>query len=339
MVRRGSILIVVLFVMAVVSLVALSLAYRAALISRLARDGIIRIQLRAQAESAVSLAMSTLATDDNKFDHPAESWGRPPSPTSHGWMPEWLPSAQGQPAGFSVEYTVEDEQGKVNVLHASSEALESLGLSKSQCDSLFDWMDADTDVRPEGAEQEYYGSLRHAYNCKNQPIESLEELLLVRGFAVEDYSGGLSNSGYASGTPTASSGDEGMGQRAGAIDYLTVWGDGRINLNTAAEEVLHTLPISEGAVKQILAYRWFNPEGGEALEEHVFQSEQDIDQLQGLSAADRGVLKDVATFQSRFFRIRVRCRHPRTGIGYNLSVLAQKSQNGPPQVLQWATQR
>src|SRR5262249_41429140 len=47
--------------------------------------------------------------------------------------------------------------------------------------SILDWMDADSDPRPGGAEDEYYMALTPPYHCKNGPLDSLEELLFVKG--------------------------------------------------------------------------------------------------------------------------------------------------------------
>ena len=50
--------------------------------------------------------------------------------------------------------------------------------------ALFDWRDEDADTREGGgAENEYYNELEPAYNAKNGPFDTVEELLLVRGFS------------------------------------------------------------------------------------------------------------------------------------------------------------
>lgn len=48
-------------------------------------------------------------------------------------------------------------------------------------ESIIDWMDSDTTPMTSGAENEYYQSLVPAYTAKNGPIDSLDELLLVKG--------------------------------------------------------------------------------------------------------------------------------------------------------------
>ena len=48
-------------------------------------------------------------------------------------------------------------------------------------DSILDWIDPDMLEKLNGAEDNYYMSLRPSYRCKNAPLERYEELLLIRG--------------------------------------------------------------------------------------------------------------------------------------------------------------
>src|SRR5690606_26886384 len=52
-------------------------------------------------------------------------------------------------------------------------------------DAILDWLDDDDDQRDFGAEYDYYNSLPTPYNPKNGAIDSVEELLLVRGVTPE----------------------------------------------------------------------------------------------------------------------------------------------------------
>ncbi|HSV43275.1 MAG TPA: type II secretion system minor pseudopilin GspK, partial [Candidatus Bathyarchaeia archaeon] len=97
-----------------------------------------------------------------------------------------------------VVFGFEDETGKLN-LNALDEGnaaifkylMLDLGLDEGEAEviaaSVVDWIDADDTVFQEsnGAENEYYQGLPRAYDCKNQPMESLWELLLVRGMTPE----------------------------------------------------------------------------------------------------------------------------------------------------------
>jgi hypothetical protein len=48
-------------------------------------------------------------------------------------------------------------------------------------DAILDWMDPDDEPREFGCEVEYYSGLEPPYGAKNGPLDTIEELLLVRG--------------------------------------------------------------------------------------------------------------------------------------------------------------
>ncbi|MFA6133456.1 MAG: hypothetical protein WC869_05520 [Phycisphaerae bacterium] len=327
--RKGSILIAVLFVMFVLSVTAISFAYRATVERREASQDAARAKLRATAQSAVAIALDALTDNTNDFDHPAEEWHTHASLASLDYLPEWKADAAGRPAQIVSDYQVIDEESKLNVLYASSESLVRLGMTESQIACLFDWMDGDDIARSDGAEKDYYQRLPQPYRCKNAPLEVLDELLLIRGFDRQSYRGDESS------LASDSNASHGQAASAGWARLLTCVGDGRINLNTAPEAVLRTLPISENAVGQIVGYRRFDSGSGGSLEEHVFRSIQDVQQLQGLSDAERDVLGQVSAFRSQYFRIFVKSRQSPTGLAYRLEVLVQATPSGRLKVLQW----
>lgn len=55
------------------------------------------------------------------------------------------------------------------------------GMTIEISEAIFDWIDEDDEQRTYGAENEYYQSLSPPYECKNAKIETLDELLLIRG--------------------------------------------------------------------------------------------------------------------------------------------------------------
>jgi len=159
----------------------------------------------------------------------------------------------------------------------------------------------------------------------------LEELRLIRGISKEQYEGEDANrnrrldleenDGPASGPPDDADGS----LRLGLADLLTAVGDGMINLNTAPREVLETLPISEEAVDQIVGYRAFDRDSRGDLEDHVFRSVADIEQLQGLTDEDRAVLSALCKFTSQHYRIRVHSVHVESGVSRSLSLLVEST--------------
>lgn len=335
--RRGAILILVLFVMAILSLLAVSFAYRAGLKRRTTLERATMLRLRHQANSAAAIAMARIKAESNNFDHPAERWQAHPPLAEDGWLPEWSTDPSRRGGRYVADYQVVDEDGKLNVLAASSEALKKLGMNESQINCLFDWMDADDVARSEGAEDAYYQSAK-ACRCKNAPLEMLDELLLVRGFGAADLLGADSDR-YGRSDPRRSADGADDALKPCWVNLLTCLGDGRINLNTAPVAVLRTLPISDQAVDQIVGFRHFDEDSGGELEAHALRCEDDIGRLQGLSDAERDVLGLVGRFTSEHFRIYARAADPRTGLEYRLEVLVRARGQGTLEVLQWNSER
>src|SRR5262249_10318162 len=98
------------------------------------------------------------------------------------------PAAGGsQPFRFGVL----DESGKINLnalmqIDSSGQILHDMlmklpNMTEDIADSIVDWLDADDNSRPNGAEDSYYQTLNPSYRCKNGPLDSIEELLLVKG--------------------------------------------------------------------------------------------------------------------------------------------------------------
>jgi len=80
-------------------------------------------------------------------------------------------------------FGLSDEAGKININIAGEDTLRSLpNMTDELLDCLLDYRDRDDEVRPLGAEQEYYDQLAWPYLIKNGPLATVEELLLVKGF-------------------------------------------------------------------------------------------------------------------------------------------------------------
>src|SRR4051812_37050641 len=125
--RRGSILIVVMFVMTVVSLLAVSFAYVTSLRSRGVRDSAIRVRVSAQAKSAVAIAMARISANEAEFDHLAQSWSMHGPLGADGWLDEWSADRGQRDSDYVADYQVIDEEGKLNIAYASDQMLEKLG--------------------------------------------------------------------------------------------------------------------------------------------------------------------------------------------------------------------
>lgn len=202
------------------------------------------------AKSAVSAGMGLLAADllegeaavqpdsVEVYDSLDEAWAL-------GVPLETLNNDELDPTiGDAMQATIADEFGKLNlnalvysneesgeeqVFELLAEALrylfEQRGGLEDPVDALIDWLDRDDEPGENGAETDYYASLGAPYSCKNGPMDSLEELLLIPGIDIDEYLGDPEN------------------ELLPLSELLTVHGhpEGRVNVNTAPSEVLEAV--------------------------------------------------------------------------------------------------
>ena len=161
--------------------------------------------------------------------------------------------------------TVSEESGKLNVnllketngklnrtpiehLLRLVDALNRDGASESPIDysvvpSIMDWIDSDDQVtslpfvkhKNLGAESNYYSRSSPSYRCRNASVETIEELLAVKGMSPE------------------------VLERLRGC--LTVYGDGKININAASKLMLASLSekMDRALAQVIIERRRFKP--------------------------------------------------------------------------------
>jgi general secretion pathway protein K len=194
-------------------------------------------RLRYVAESGVYAANALLLADKNAFDSLAEDWANT----------EMLSLKSEQFFdNASFKLMIEDEAGKIcinklvngnaynapvremllRLLTGPSFRLEE-GAAGEMVDAIKDWIDGDSDTTGRGGEDK----------VKNAPLDCIEELLMIRGVSRELFYG--SERFY------------------GLSRCLTVFGDGKININTAPKPVLLALTaqMTGAAVEAMDRYR------------------------------------------------------------------------------------
>ncbi|MGE0482035.1 MAG: hypothetical protein AB7Q17_16355 [Phycisphaerae bacterium] len=92
----------------------------------------------------------------------------------------------------AMRYGVTPESGKLNLNAATPEQIERLftavlaplGVENPQelVNAFLDWVDPDDDPRAGGAEGGHYNTLEPPYKPKNGPLDTFDELLLIKGF-------------------------------------------------------------------------------------------------------------------------------------------------------------
>ena len=245
--QRGVALVLVLLMVSIIVAVTIQLnrsmraeVYEAANLS----DG---IRLRYVAQSGFYAGEALLLIDKNGFDALTEEWAKT----------EMLAlRSEGLFDNGSFRLLIQDEGGKIplNKL-VNGSAYNNLvrdlllrlltgpdfHLSPSQAgeiiDAVKDWIDADDEVTGTGAEGGYYAGLDRPYAAKNAPLDCIEELLMVKGITGELFYG--------------------TRESPGLMMCLSVFGDGKININTAPKPVLRSLSaeMTADAVEELDGYR------------------------------------------------------------------------------------
>ncbi len=203
-----------------------------------------RHKLRLAATSGVEAAIVVLSEKEKGmlYDALVESWS----------INDFLGGVDLGGVEFSVEYPYSpgdykdlekrygmiDEERKININTADYDIMKKLfrlaaGLGKKKADdiaaAIIDWRDKDDFPKINGAESKYYSGLKPPYNCKSSPFELVEELQLVKGITPEIYDN--------------------------IRPYITVYGNGRVNINTASKTVLNALGIGRDLINKIIRFR------------------------------------------------------------------------------------
>jgi general secretion pathway protein K len=141
-------------------------------------------------------------------------------------------------------------------------------------DSIQDWVQPGDMPRVAGAKSDYYQGFNPPYNCKEAPIDDMSELLLVRGIwdHPEIYWGGSATNHQ----PAAFQHHQlGFGAAPGQIpdypfglkDLFTPFSTGRININTADENVLQLIPGVDANVAEELLKLRAGPDGADGTDD------------------------------------------------------------------------
>ena len=275
---RGSALIVVLWVTGLLAMLTASFAFEAHLEARITNYYRNRTQAYYSARSGVALAELLISksaglqgTELDAARAQQESWYEDARSLAEGGyiaIEHEIAVDEGEVATIMLRIEPEPARRNINVI-AQEEDIDSMELILETggipyelypvlIDSLFDWIDQDDTPRADGAEtDDYYATLDPPYRAKNGPLDTVGEMLLIRGYSREILEGGrLTGSFFET--------DEMYVQGIG--DLLTVHGDGKVNVNAASQRVLLTIPEMDDLIaRDIVRLRgeWTDA-GGEA---------------------------------------------------------------------------
>lgn len=250
--ERGIALFLVLWVMALLTVIAGEFCYFVRTEANITRNFKEETQTYYIAVSGLSMAIGELVVNElvpRKVKAPAGEEEQEDIRWRINTDIPAIPFGDGQ---FKVER--ENESGKVN-LNRAGESLLKMMLSNFEIDdankniivdSIMDWRDKDSLRRPNGAEDDYYLSLPQPYKSKNGDFTSIEELLFVRGVTPGIFYGGLKDMVAVY-----------QDKETGLANLIRANFDfNRININAASPRMLRALPrMTEDVVQAIIKYR------------------------------------------------------------------------------------
>jgi general secretion pathway protein K len=265
---RGVALVMVLWVMVILSVVILEFSFAMRTEVNITKNYKEELQLYTMAQGGVQRAIVELIyKHDPQVQQIRKAMTTEEIPQD---KKEWV--TDGRPYLFpfnqgTCEIKVISEAGKVNINLVSELVLRRiitlLGVEGEArdilVDSILDWRDPDDFYRVNGAENSYYQSLKEPYDCKNANLDSIEELLLVRGVNQTLFYGGKSEE---------KEGEEEKKVQAGLKDIFSIYSPGaQIDINSASPVVIRViLGVPEDITQKVV----------KAREEKLFDHQLDL---------------------------------------------------------------
>ncbi|WP_432800073.1 helix-hairpin-helix domain-containing protein [Poriferisphaera sp. WC338] len=273
--QRGSALVMVLWIVAVSSVIIIGVQRMTESNLRLGRHEVERVKANWLARAGVEKGLSILSEDITYDDSTLDLWYDNPetfredySDEKHGtWVVHYLDYDNTD--GLIERLGISDLGARINVNYASGELLLNLpNIDEEITASIEDWRDEDDDIRNSGAEAGYYSELDLPYEIRNGKIQTLDELQLIKSVKANDYHGifGESNKHYKrlsqlrTKTDQVQDGDD-LGWRFWVTPFsyeknTNSRGQERININDADAETLKSnLGISKALADAVVKKR------------------------------------------------------------------------------------
>ena len=285
--NRGMALLLVLVIVTLLTSLLMELAFSTLVDMRLTETFRDTTRAHYLARGGINAGRMLLQQDRNAFDAPQEPWsqGIINYPVGQGTVSVSIQDLDGRLAINQLVRGSNPQALTVDRFYRLFAGLEidHLADPAELTAALIDWLDPDDEpyqmiltdglnIPVSGAEDLFYQSRGDAYSCKNGPLETLDELLLIRGFSRE--------------------------LLELLRPHLAVNGSSRININTASPAVLGSL--DEAMESQVVT-----------LVEEIRQESpiSDIDQLEdNMPVESYSLLKSLANQRrlgttSDFYRI------------------------------------
>lgn len=266
----GSILVFALWSLALLTFLAvqigLTVRQKIVLISRLETRSQLHFLAEAGAKKAIALLAKDLQAHKDQYTPEVKSF-RHNNPeefsgisVGQGTVDVSYRDSDGGAPDSQIRYGVVDEESKININFADramlTRLIENLPLfkedqAKEVATAIVDWRELVGQSETTGFySDDYYSNLKDPYEPKHGLYESIDELLLVKGVTPEVYNR--------------------------LRPYLTIYGNGLVNINTASAPVLVALGLNRALADKLLMFRR-GPDGLEATtDDFIFQKTFDM---------------------------------------------------------------
>ena len=213
---------------------------------------------------------------------------------------------------------LQDENGRINkttidqllrlIDLLNQENFGDFHISYDLVPSIIDWIDSDDEItflsfikhENSGAESGYYNNLTPPYSCRNDSFEMTEELLLIKGVTRQVFNS--------------------------LQDFITVRGDGKININWASKHIIQSLSEEMDPVlaQMIIDHRKIEP----------FGSVVELRDIPGMSdSIYKEIEKDITVSPTKQF-YRVTSEGTVDGLSYTIvAVLGRNMETGNVDVI------
>jgi len=274
--KSGSALVVVLWIIMIIALIVSAFSFEMQLEAKIITLQRKRFKADQLALAGVEMAKAMLAFKEEKNQTGEKIVYEDP------YLNEAAKITNGVPVNYTeklgdgeVTVKIDYEEGRRNIQKLTRDEwkllFEQAGIPNTRWDGLLDclldWQDENDLHQLNGAESDDSFYIKRGYECKNAPLDTVEELLLIKNWDKE----------ILYGTPPGEKTEEPI---TGIANLLTTWGDGQVNPNSASTNVLNTTG-PDSVVGPILEIR-LGPDGKEGTEDDGI-SQKDFDAL-GLDA-------------------------------------------------------
>lgn len=267
--QKGSILILTLWVLTFLTIFAvnigLQIRQRVTFLARIEN----RSNMHFLAQAGIKKAIAILRQDLNQHAQIYTSLGKA---VRHNNIDDFKDIKLGSGV-FNVRYEVSDlaqpkkvkqygfidEERKININRANRQILKNLMLlvavndeddASTLAEAIIEWREYGLTQITGFSSEGYYATLEHPYDVKDFEFEVIEELMLVRGFTPQIY------------------------ERL--LPYITIHGDGLVNINTASKAVLRILGLDEAVADKLIFVRKGVDETEFTEDDYIFYKTFDI---------------------------------------------------------------